>query len=323
MKREMTISVIMSIYNEKIAWVRKAVESILQQSFSDFEFIIISDNPNISQELETYLREITNKDQRIKIIWNETNLGLALCLNKGIEIAKGEYIARMDADDISEITRFEEELAFIKETNSDMVSTNRIIIDEEDRVLAYPNPFSEDPNLFLPFSTLIVHPTVLIKTNVARALNGYRPFPRSQDYDLWLRMVSEGYKISILDKRLLRYRIRTTSLSNNNRLQQFYINHYQKKLYYERLKTGTDSFSTDRLEYYLKTKHITEKKNRKCVKVMEMLDLAQIDIDKGLKLKGLTKILHAFIVYPEIVYLIIYNKIKKNMAKVSASTKNY
>lgn len=307
----MTISVVMSVYNERFEWVQKAVESILKQSFSDFEFIIIVDNPNIDEVVDNYLNDISNKDCRVKIIRNEENVGLALSLNRGIEEAQGEYIARMDADDISEINRFELELDFIRSTNSDIVSTNRIIIDEKDNVLSYPTDINEDPNIYLPYSSLIVHPTVLMKTKTVKELNGYRAFPRSQDYDLWLRMLSANRKISILEKRLLRYRVRTSSLTNKNRLQQFYIHQYQKKLFKERIKYGVDSFSVEGLEHYLSSKRITEERNRKCIKVMEILESAQLKMNNGDRVRGNLETVHAFFIFPEIVSLVIINKLQK------------
>ena len=112
------ISVIMSVYNEPLDWVQESIDSILQQTFGNFEFIIINDNPN-NKELFDFL--ITNKikDNRIIIINNDENIGLTKSLNKGLERAKGEYIARMDADDISLPERLEKQINFL--------NTNHII----------------------------------------------------------------------------------------------------------------------------------------------------------------------------------------------------
>ena len=94
------ISVVMSVYNEPVDWIRQSIDSILNQTFRYFEFIIINDNPEgISQK--KMLKDFAAKDNRIKIIENEENKGLTKSLNIGISKATGKYIARMDADDIS------------------------------------------------------------------------------------------------------------------------------------------------------------------------------------------------------------------------------
>ena len=111
------VSVILSAYNEEECWFREAVESILNQSYENFELILILDNPN-NTLLEGIINEYANKDNRIVYIKNEKNLGLVKSLNKGLEYARGKYIARMDADDISLSDRFEKQIRCFKEDNS-------------------------------------------------------------------------------------------------------------------------------------------------------------------------------------------------------------
>ena len=102
------ISVILSAYNEEERWFRKAVESILNQSFKEFELILILDNPN-NELLDKIIKEYKEKDSRIIYIKNEKNLGLVESLNRGIKASSGLYIARMDADDIAKPTRIEKQ----------------------------------------------------------------------------------------------------------------------------------------------------------------------------------------------------------------------
>jgi len=90
----------MSVYNEPLDWLKSSIGSILNQTFREFEFIIINDNP-ARQELRDVLQSYKNQDERIRIIENLENLGLTESLNKGLAEAKGKYIARMDGDDIS------------------------------------------------------------------------------------------------------------------------------------------------------------------------------------------------------------------------------
>ena len=106
------ISVLMGVYNEKISWINESVESILHQSYQNFEFIIIDDNPS-NNEVKSYLLNLKEKDERVIVIFNDYNIGLTKSLNKGLAIAKGEYIARMDADDISFVSRFEKQVSYL------------------------------------------------------------------------------------------------------------------------------------------------------------------------------------------------------------------
>lgn len=111
----------MSTYNEENMLIRQAVESILNQTYSEFEFIIVLDNPK-NIEIANLIQEYASRDKRIVILKNEKNLGLVKSLNKALEISKGEYIMRMDADDISEKDRIEKEYKFLKENNLDLVA---------------------------------------------------------------------------------------------------------------------------------------------------------------------------------------------------------
>ena len=94
MKKKVIISVIMSVYDVKISFLEKSINSILNQTYKRFEFIIVNDNaPN---NIKKYLNKVKEKDNRIKIIENKTNQGLAKSLNKAIKASRGKYIARMD-----------------------------------------------------------------------------------------------------------------------------------------------------------------------------------------------------------------------------------
>lgn len=106
------VSVVMSVYNEPMEWISQSIESILNQSFTNFEFIIINDKPEGKEQI-ALINEYASQDQRIKIIQNEKNLGLTKSLNIGILHAKSKYIARMDADDISMPNRLKMQYEFM------------------------------------------------------------------------------------------------------------------------------------------------------------------------------------------------------------------
>ena len=124
-----SVSVIMSTYKEKEKFLREAIESILNQSFQDFEFIIILDNPDNELHI-SIIEEYALKDKRIRFYKNETNLGLTQSLNIGLSLAKGKYICRMDADDISENNRIELQKYYLEENNFDLIGGITQIIDE-------------------------------------------------------------------------------------------------------------------------------------------------------------------------------------------------
>ena len=269
------ISVVMSVYNEELDWIKEAVESILHQTYSNFEFIIVIDNPSLSDNVCDYIEKKKETDCRIIVLYNETNLGLALSLNRGISVAKGHYIARMDADDIAVNDRLQRELDYLEQQGVDMVSTNAVIIDEKSQEVCKLNSLYENPMCELQYTNTIVHPSVLIRRDAICNVGGYRNFQRSQDYDLWLRLISEGYQIRTINAYLMKYRVRTTSITKGGRLEQYYINLYQKKLYKERIYKGSDSFSEEGLRQYLASKRINQRKNKRCLKCMERLDEAK------------------------------------------------
>ncbi len=203
------ISVIMGVYNPRNKETfNLALQSVLNQSYKDFEVIICDDASN--QETRTMLEEIASFDCRVKIIHNDKNSGLAYSLNRCLEIAKGDYIARMDDDDISDLKRFEEECKFLdKYKDIDWVGCNANLIDSNgkiwgERILEeYPTTKS------LLFNSPFIHPTVMIRSNVIRNAKGYdtsKVMRRAEDYDLWMRLYSMGYKGANIQKKLFSYR---------------------------------------------------------------------------------------------------------------------
>ena len=128
------VSVVMSVYNEPVDYVTKAIESILNQTWENIEFIIVMDNPS-NAELGELIKSYGAQYNNIFIMENEKNMGLPYSLNRAISKASGKYIARMDADDISFPERIEEEVLFLKKNNYDMVASNRIDIDEEGNII--------------------------------------------------------------------------------------------------------------------------------------------------------------------------------------------
>jgi glycosyltransferase involved in cell wall biosynthesis len=199
----------MSVYNEPEKYLRESIESILNQTFKDFEFIIILDNPN-NKKAEKIIEEYQQRDKRIVFIKNERNLGLAGSLNKGIEIAKGEYIARMDADDISLPERLEKQLEYMENNKDvDLLFSWVYFIDENDSILKEFKPVKEKVrNLKKYFfkEHLLVHPTLIAKSKVLKKKYDENQ-KKSQDFELWIRLMTKNYKFDIIEEFLLKYRV--------------------------------------------------------------------------------------------------------------------
>ena len=257
------VSVVMSTYNENIEELTQSIDSILNQTFKEFEFIIILDNPQ-NQEHIKILNEYLNKDTRIKFFINEENIGLAKTLNKGIDIAKGKYIARMDADDISLPNRLEKQYNILENNEKiDIVSTNKINIDENGEEIEKSGSLPTDDkqiNRILEKMSIIVHPSVMFRKDRIKQLGKYREFPASQDYDLWLRACNEDYKFYIIDEYLIKYRIRSNNISNKNPLKQWVIHEYIFELYKQRIQKGKDKFSIEDLNKYLQKHKVFDEK---------------------------------------------------------------
>lgn len=205
------ISVLMSVYNGE-KYLREAIVSILNQTFGDFEFIIINDASTDSSGLiiDSYL------DARIKCINNEINLGLTKSLNKGIDTAKGEYIARMDADDLSHPERFAKQLYFLHK-NSDVTICGTQIneLGKMDQVSNFPLTHNEIKVELLSTNPL-AHPTVIWRKKDFDD-NGFKydeAYRTSQDYELWSRVLYK-LKAANLKENLLQYRVHNKQVSVN------------------------------------------------------------------------------------------------------------
>lgn len=245
------ISIIMGAYNEEERWVRKCIESILNQTFKNFEFIIILDNPN-NIDLKNLIEDYAKKDSRIRFYVNEKNLGLVNTLNKGIGLATGKYIARMDADDISVETRLEKQFNFLeKNKNISMIGTNIICINEEDNIIEESTDIVTDKDLIKEISryrNCMVHPSMMFKREDIIKIGNYRHVLYAEDYDLVSRFITSGYSISNINEVLLKYRVRKTSVTNTNKKNQILSSLYISEMHEMRLRGEDDKFSLEELK---------------------------------------------------------------------------
>jgi glycosyltransferase involved in cell wall biosynthesis len=215
------ISVAMSVYNNA-AFLDQAVESILGQSLSDFEFLIVDDGSNDGSS--AILDGYAARDSRIRIIRQE-NRGLIASLNRLLSEARAPLIARMDGDDISLPERFERQVAFL-DVNPDHGVVGTWSRDINERGQTHAGEFREPPTSHEALvaesdkGPLLAHPSVMMRTNVVREAGGYRAaFRHCEDYDLWLRL-SERTKLCSLPERLLLYRHSPAQVSNRHIVAQ-------------------------------------------------------------------------------------------------------
>ena len=247
------LSVIMSTYKEPEHYLRLAIDSILNQTMTDFEFIIVLDYPENTM-IESLILEYAAKDPRVVFVKNEKNLGLVGALNHALQHVRGEYVARMDADDIAEPDRFEKELQTMEAEQLDIVGALTKRIDEDGNPLPGISTRYYSPRVVmesLSVTDCVPHPTWLVKREVYEVLNGYRQIDRCEDYDFLLRAKKQGYRIGLCDAYLLNYRITGTGISQSSLLEQRLTAKYIAK-HYERL---------DEVEMGEIRKHVHEKLN--------------------------------------------------------------
>lgn len=217
------ISVIMSTYKEDEKLLRESIESILNQTYKDFEYIIILDYPD-NDVHKSVIEEYALKDDRIHFYINEKNMGLTDSLNRGLSLCHGEYIARMDADDISLPDRLERQMKYLEKNRYDLIGGITEMINENGSLLYSIKSVPTDPkkiNKALRYSQCIAHPTWLGRKEVFEKNAGYRHMPLCEDYDFTLRAVLNGFVISNLNEAVLKYRMTSNSISRSNLFEQY------------------------------------------------------------------------------------------------------
>ncbi|MCR4694284.1 MAG: glycosyltransferase [Pseudobutyrivibrio sp.] len=228
------VSVIMGVYNQWDEGVlREAVDSILNQSYENIEFIIWDDGSK--PEAARIVKDLEKLDKRILVMRREENMGLAASLNECILVAKGKYIARMDADDISAKTRIERQVDFL-ENNLEYAwcGTNTELFDETGvwGQRPYPEvPTAKDYYKFSPYA----HPSVVFRAEVFDAGRGYLATDetlRCEDYEIFMHLVQRGLQGYNLQENLFKYR--ETKDSYGKRKTKFRIN--EAKIRYRNFK---------------------------------------------------------------------------------------
>ncbi|NUN65843.1 glycosyltransferase [Pseudanabaena biceps] len=214
------VTVLMPVYNGD-KYINEAIDSILNQTFTDFELLIIDDG-STDKSLEIIK---SYPDPRIRLIRNLVNLGISKSLNIGLAESLGDYVARMDSDDISLPNRLQKQIEFLNQ-NPDVIVLGSYIefidthgnkLENLDYLSKYP--LSHKAIIYaMLYCNPLAHPSVAFKRLEVLKLGGYRVLKEwesvsTEDYDLWLRLASQNYKFANLSDRLIKYRIHSDSLT--------------------------------------------------------------------------------------------------------------
>lgn len=199
------ISVLMSVYNGS-PYLANSIESILLQTYNDFEFIIIDDGSNDGSS--DLIKQYQKQDNRIIFIQNTERLGLGANLRNAVNIAQGQLIARMDADDIAVKNRFEKQVQFLNENQEiDILGSYAEDIDAGGKIIGLRRCPTQHLDIVKYIWTCpLIHPTIMMRRDSLIKIGSYGTEKRRQDYALWFRATAAGLKFANLPEPLLQYR---------------------------------------------------------------------------------------------------------------------
>ena len=249
MKKPPLISVVMSVFNDN-KFLSHSIKSIVNQSYKNFELIIVNDGS--SDNSRNIVLDWKKADRRIVFIDRMENRGLPYSLNEGIAMARGEYIARMDSDDIAVKDRLKKQLRFLEENSDiDILGGQVSYIDSngaEFQSAKMPLSF-KDIKSISKFACPVAHPTYMVKKKVYSLLEGYREeFVYAQDYDFILRAIDNKFKIANMPDILLQYRLIPAEIPTSKVHRQLYLGRKAISLHKQRIKFGFENKrDTDKL----------------------------------------------------------------------------
>jgi glycosyltransferase involved in cell wall biosynthesis len=218
------LSVVMATYNEQLTFLKTCINSILSQTLEDFEFFIVVEP---QEKNLVFLREIASKDNRIKIVENETRLGVAGSRNTGFLKCSGKYIAIIDGDDYCAPERFERQFQLLEENQRvNVVGTNMWLVDGDGNIVGertYPESHLEIKRSFL-LTMAVGNPTLMIRRRDLKEVGLFDSnLIKAEDIELWLRFLAHGMIMHNLQENLLYYRVQK---KNERRDKVHYRNHY-------------------------------------------------------------------------------------------------
>ena len=239
----------MSVYNGE-DYLSEAIESVLNQTFRDFELIVINDcSTDATSEI---LEKFAKADERVKVHTNEVNLRLPSSLNKAISLAQGKYIARMDADDICLSERLEKQYRFMEENPHIALSSCRFMTLKNGVISSGGcggKSDSESIKALLLVTNPILHPGIIAKADAIRSLGYDKNFTCTEDMELWTRFIMAGYNVEIMPEYLMIYRLHDKQITETTLEKQHKEVVAIQKNYCGKLLDVMDS---DQEEFYIK-----------------------------------------------------------------------
>jgi glycosyltransferase involved in cell wall biosynthesis len=209
------ITVLLAVYNGQ-QYLRESLDSVLAQTFTDFEFLIIDDGS--TDQTLPILRECEKRDARVRLV-SRPNKGLTNTLNEGLSLARGEFLARMDADDVCLPTRFEKQIAYLRQHPECVLLGSRVLLMDPEgmpiREMCMEQTHEEIDAAHLGRGWPVVHPATMMRMSALNQIGGYRDeFNTLEDLDLFLRLAEVG-KLANLPEILLRYRQHFASVTHS------------------------------------------------------------------------------------------------------------
>lgn len=252
------ISVLIPTFNVE-RFVEEAIRSIINQTYSNLEIIIVDDCS--SDNTYEILQRLAVEDSRIRLFKNQENKKIVETLNLAISYASGEFIARMDGDDVSLPDKIEKQYRFLMANpNIDLVGVSYIIIDEDGKEIKKEKYLTDFDQIKKAVKYVSPIPHIwLARKRMYELLGGYR-LPTVEDYDFILRAIDQGYQLSNLPDFLYLVRMRRGNTATSAGLVQKKSFNYAKKLHKERIscQQKEDSYSTDNLKNFLKSSAFEE-----------------------------------------------------------------
>lgn len=230
------VSVIMPVYQVHRIYLKRSIESIISQTYDNLEFIVVIDPSTSKKRREDVIATVDEyrDDKRIRVILNKVRKGFTRSLNSGIVSSKGEYIARMDSDDISANERLEKQLKFLKNSRAHIAGTWARIIDHEGKKIgvAKPPTDSETIKRLIMLHNPIIHGSVMMEKGVFRNIALYSPYFRAnEDYEVWLRAINSGYLISNVPDFLFYLRENPASITRGSEWLANRLNYLRCKVF--------------------------------------------------------------------------------------------
>lgn len=245
MKKKPKVSVIMSEYNTPVEKLDSSIQSILKQTYSNFEFIIVDDcgKNNLEKFVQKY------EDDRIIVINNEENEGLVASLNKAISYSKGRYLVRMDTDDYAYSNRIFMLYDFIKKNPQYAVVSSRAVEVTDGKDVGILGKSGEKGVQNIVRGDGLVHPGCIFDKKAIEEVGGYKNFKRAEDLALWFELLLYDYRLYTIEDVLLRYTVDPEDYKKRKFSNR--IGELQARIYYnKKLKGGINGYIRSMCQVY-------------------------------------------------------------------------